>query len=97
MLADRISAPLLLITADRDYVPMANARRMLAAMHRQGKWARLVTYWGETHSNASPANVRDVYREIFDWLDRTLGEERLNPRPGDAPMFEHTPRSPRSS
>lgn len=96
MLADRITAPLLLITADRDYVPMTQAERMLTAMHRQGKWARLVTYWGETHSNASPANVRDVYREIFDWLDRTLGEEGLRPREGDAPMPEPTPRSPPS-
>ena len=94
MMADRITAPLLLITADRDYVPMSQAERMLTAMHRQGKWARLVTYWGETHSNASPANVRDVYREIFDWLDRTLSEEALTPREGDAPMPEPTPRSP---
>lgn len=97
MQADRISAPLLLITADRDYVPMANAQRMLTAMHRQGKWARLATYWGETHSNASPANIRDVYREIFDWLDRTLGEEAVTPRTGDAPMPEPSPRSRPSS
>lgn len=97
MLADRITAPLLLITADRDYVPMTNAERMLTAMHRQGKWARLVTYWGETHSNASPANVRDVYREIFEWLDRTLSEEALTSRQGAAPMPEPSPRSPPSS
>lgn len=90
--ADRITAPLLLITADRDYVPMANAQRMMVAMHRQGKWARLATYW-ETHSHASPANIRDVYREIFDWLDRTLGEEGVTPRTGDAPMPEPSPRS----
>ena len=96
MMADRITAPLLLITADRDYVPMTNSERMLTAMHRQGKWARLVTYWGETHSNASPANVRDVYREIVDWLDRTLGEEAFTPREGDAPMPEPSPRSPPS-
>lgn len=97
MQADRITAPILLITADRDYVPMTSSERMLTAMHRQGKWARLVTYWGETHSNASPANVRDVYREIFDWLDRTLGEEALRPPAGAAPMPEPIPRSPPSS
>lgn len=97
MMADRITAPILLITADRDYVPMTNSERMLTAMHRQGKWARIVTYWGETHSNASPANVRDVYREIFDWLDRTLGEEALRPPEGAAPMPEPSPRSPPSS
>lgn len=97
MNADRIAASVLLITADRDYVPMSNAQRMLTALHRQGKWARLVTYWGETHSNASPANVRDVYREIFDWLDRTLGDEALSPPAGAAPMPEPSPRSPPSS
>lgn len=97
LMADRITAPLLLITADRDYVPMTNSERMLAAMHRQGRWARLVTYWGETHSNASPANVRDVYREIFDWLDRTLGDQALRPPAGAAPMPEPSPRSPPSS
>lgn len=97
MLADRITAPILLITADRDYVPLTSSERMLTAMHRQGKWSRLVTYWGETHSNASPANVRDVYREIFDWLDRTLGEESLRPQEGAAPMPEPSLRSPPSS
>lgn len=75
MRADRIKAPLLLITADRDYVTMTQSELMLSAMHRQGGWARLVTYWGEGHSNASPANIRDAYREIFDWLDRTLAVE----------------------
>jgi alpha-beta hydrolase superfamily lysophospholipase len=97
MTADRITAAVLLITADRDYVPMSHAQRMLTALHRQGKWGRLVTYWGETHSNASPANVRDVYQEIFDWLDRTLGDEALMPRAGAAPMPEPSPRSPPSS
>lgn len=97
MTADRITAAVLLITADRDYVPMSHAQRMLTALNRQGKWGRLVTYWGETHSNASPANVRDVYQEIFDWLDRTLGDEALTPRAGAAPMPEPSPRSPPSS
>ena len=94
MLADKIEAPMLLITADRDYVPMTEAERMLTALHRQGKWARLVTYWGETHSNASPANVHDVYREIFDWLDRTLAPETVTSPTAAAPMPEPSPRSP---
>lgn len=96
MLADQIEAPLLLITADLDYVTQTQSERMLSAMHRQGKWARMVTYWGEGHSNSSPANVRDVYREIFDWLERTMGPEGVTPRTGDAPMPEPNPRSPPS-
>lgn len=91
MLADRIQDPVLLIAADRDYVPMSQAERMLIALHRQNKWARLVTYWGETHTNASPANIRDVYAEIFSWLDRCLGPERDQVRTGDAPMPEPSP------
>lgn len=78
MLADQIEAPVLLITADRDYVPRSQAERMLTALHRRGGWARLVTYWGETHTNGSPANIRDVYGEIFEWLDRTMSTERVN-------------------
>ncbi|MGV9009953.1 S9 family peptidase [Brevundimonas sp.] len=96
MQADKIDAPLLLITADLDYVVQTQSERMLSAMHRQGKWARMVTYWGEGHSNSSPANVRDVYREIFDWLERTLGPEAVNARTDAAPMPEPSPRSPPS-
>lgn len=95
MLADQIEAPVLLIAADRDYVSLTEAERMLSAMHRQGRWARLVTYWGETHTNASPANIRDVYEEIFAWLDRVMGLEFIVPRSGAAPMPEPSPRSRR--
>jgi dipeptidyl aminopeptidase/acylaminoacyl peptidase len=96
MLADRIQSPVLLITADRDYVPSTQAEKLLTALNRQGKWARLVTYFGEGHTNASPANIRDVYAEIFDWLDRTLGPEALTPGRGAAPMPEPSLRSPPS-
>lgn len=72
LFADRISAPVMLITADRDYVPMSQAELMFSALYRLGARARLVTYWGEDHSLWSPANIRDLYRQIFDWLDLTL-------------------------
>ena len=83
LLADRITAPVLLITADRDYVPMSQSERLFTALHRLGKPARLVVYWGEGHDNASPANIRDVYREIFTWLDRAMGPSPAGgpPRP----------------
>ena len=36
---------------------------------------RLVTYWGEEHFNWSPANIRDLYGQIFDWLETTLAAD----------------------
>lgn len=74
--ADRIDAPVLLLTADRDYVPSTQAQRLFAALRRQGKPARLVTYWGEGHDNASPANIRDAYAQIFDFLAESFRTER---------------------
>ena len=85
-LADRIHTPLLLITADRDYVPMTQSERMFTALHRQGRRARLIAYWGEGHDNASPANIRDVYRQVFEWVDQTIGAgEVTSSDPGEPP------------
>ncbi len=72
LMPGRITAPVLLITADRDYVAMSQADSMFSALYRLGKPARLLTYWGEGHENASPANIRDVLEEIAIWLDRSF-------------------------
>lgn len=82
--ADKIAAPVLLITADRDYVPMTQSEAMFAALHRQGRRARLITYWGEGHGLSSPANIRDVYAQIFRWLDETLEPSAREARAPDA-------------
>ncbi|MCH4267378.1 MAG: prolyl oligopeptidase family serine peptidase [Brevundimonas sp.] len=74
-LAQDIRSPVLLITGDRDFVPMSQSERIFTALHRQGRPARLVTYWGEGHFNWSPANIRDLYRQILSWLDQTLAED----------------------
>ena len=68
-----IAAPVMLVTADRDYVPATQAEVMFSALHRLGKRVRLVTYWGEGHGKASPANFRDLHGQIFRWLDETIG------------------------
>lgn len=70
--ADRIKAPLLLISSDMDFVTLSQAERMFSALNRTGGRARLVTYWGEWHENTSPANIIDVYDQIIGWLDQTL-------------------------
>lgn len=73
LIAHRIRSPVLLLTADLDFVPMAQAERIFSVLHRTGGRARLITYWGENHHLWSPANIRDRYGQIFDWLDTTLG------------------------
>lgn len=73
--AQDIRSPVLLITGDRDFVPMSQSERIFTVLHRQGRPARLVTYWGEGHFNWSPANIRDLYRQILSWLDETLAED----------------------
>lgn len=87
-----ISAPVLLITADRDYVPATQSEAMFAALHRLGKRARLITYWGEGHGMTSPANLRDLHGQIFRWLDETLAEPEVSkPQatlPGADPTFK---------
>jgi dipeptidyl aminopeptidase/acylaminoacyl peptidase len=84
--ANRITQPILLITADRDYVPMSQAERVFSVVNRQGGRARLITYWGEGHVNISPANILDVYDQILRWLDETLsGGVTAGPDAGSRP------------
>lgn len=78
--ADRITAPVLLITADRDYVAMSQLERMFSALNRLGGRARLITYWGEAHHLMSPANARDRLAQVLAWLEETLPDG-----PADAP------------
>ncbi|WP_029416645.1 S9 family peptidase [Brevundimonas bacteroides] len=92
--ANRITEPVLLITADQDFVPMSQAERLFAALARMGRRARLVTYWGEEHLLWSPANIRDLYAQIFAWLEETLNPPSTGPDPGAPPTSE--PRLPQS-
>ncbi len=70
--AQAITSPVLLITADRDFVPMSQSERIFTVLHRQGIRSRLVSYAGEGHFNWSPANIRDLYAQVLLWLDETL-------------------------
>lgn len=72
--ADRVQTPLLLIHGEYDKrgAP-TQADTFFFSLYRQGKTARLLRYWGETHSLAqSPANIRDIVRETVAWFDRYL-------------------------
>lgn len=94
--AERITAPVLLINADFDYVPMSQAERVFSVLHRQGRQARLITYWGEHHTLWSPANIRDRYQQIMDWLSTTLADPQgaATPAPDGLPRPAPSPRTP---
>lgn len=93
--ADQIEAPILLLTADMDYVALGNSERVFSALARLGGRARLVTYWGEHHARWSPANIRDQYGQVFRWLEETLpAASELRTAAGDAPRIEPSPQRP---
>jgi dipeptidyl aminopeptidase/acylaminoacyl peptidase len=71
--ADHISAPVLMIHGDLDFVPLAQGEEMFSALYRQDKDAVLVTLWGEGHNATSPANIRKTYAWMLWWLGATLG------------------------
>lgn len=70
----RVETPLLMIHGEFDIRGgPAQAETFFHALYRQGKTARLLRYWGESHGlGLSPANIRDIVHETLDWLDRYL-------------------------
>lgn len=70
----RVRTPLLLIHGEFDKRSgMGQAESFFNELYRQGKTARLLRYWGESHSLAqSPANVRSIVEESVAWFDRYL-------------------------
>lgn len=71
--ADQVTAPVLMIHGDMDFVPLAQGEEMFSALYRLHKDALLVTLWGEGHTATSPANIRRMYAWILWWLDQTVG------------------------
>ena len=82
--ADRIKDPVLLLSADMDFVPLSQSERMYSALLRTGGRVRLVTYWGEHHNLWSPANIEDRFTQILDWLALWLSPAAAS-GPGGAP------------
>jgi dipeptidyl aminopeptidase/acylaminoacyl peptidase len=69
---DRVQTPLLIVQGDMDYVSMTQGEQFFTALYRQGKRARFVRYWGEGHVFSSPANIRDLWAQMYAWLDEFL-------------------------
>jgi dipeptidyl aminopeptidase/acylaminoacyl peptidase len=65
--AKDLNAAVLLINSDMDSFPRAHFDGMYAALERAGKSARLVTFWGEGHHMASPANMKAFYAVVAEW------------------------------
>ncbi len=70
--AGDVQTPLLIIQGDMDYVPLQQGEQFFSALYRQGKRARFVRYWGEGHVFQSPANIQDMWQQIFGWFDELL-------------------------
>ena len=70
--AGDVRTPLLIVQGDMDYVPMQQGEQFFSALYRQGKRARFVRYWGEGHILQSPANIQDMWQQIFAWFDEFL-------------------------
>jgi len=66
---DRVQTPLLIVHGDLDQVPIQQAEEFFTALYRQGKRARFLRYSGEGHTFESPANIRDMWTQIYAWLD----------------------------
>jgi dipeptidyl aminopeptidase/acylaminoacyl peptidase len=70
--SDKVSAPVLLIHSDMDELDEAGYQAFFTSLSFQKKTARLLIYRGEGHSPSSPANIKDMWNNIFEWFDRYL-------------------------
>ena len=75
---DRVQTPLLMIHGEQDIRGgLGQAEEFFFALYRQGKRAKLLRYWGEDHGlRQSPANVRDIVNQIFEWLQINMPEKK---------------------
>ncbi|MEL1262853.1 alpha/beta hydrolase family protein [Pseudoxanthomonas putridarboris] len=67
-LAPQIDAPVMLVHSDMDSFSMSQFDEMYGALTRAGKDVRYVRYWGEGHAPSSPANIRDLWSRMSDFL-----------------------------
>jgi dipeptidyl aminopeptidase/acylaminoacyl peptidase len=72
---DRVQTPLLILQGDVDYVALQQGEEFFTGLYRQGKRARFVRYWGEGHVLRSPANIRNMWQQIYGWLDECFKEK----------------------
>jgi dipeptidyl aminopeptidase/acylaminoacyl peptidase len=69
---DRIRTPLMIVHGDMDFVPIQQGEEIFMSLYRQNKPARFVRYWGEGHAIRSPANIVDLWQQVFAWFDESV-------------------------
>lgn len=76
--ADKITAPVLLVTSDGDGDTFG-PRAMFNVLFRQNKDAIILAYHGEGHQMFSSANLRDLYTRALGFLDDQVGGSAAAP------------------
>lgn len=76
--ANRVETPVMIMQGDLDFEGPEQAEEFFTALYRLGKRARLVRYVGEEHVIQSPANVRDMWMRIEQWLSQTMPPATAN-------------------
>jgi dipeptidyl aminopeptidase/acylaminoacyl peptidase len=71
MYAQRVTTPLLILHGEADVrVPAFQGREFYVLLKERGKTVRMVTYPGSPHFPVLAEQVRDVCKEITDWLNK---------------------------
>lgn len=81
--ANRITAPVLLIHGEMDFLGV-HAEQMYAALVRLQRPAALTYLFGEDHSIHNPGNARVYYMQLTAWFDRYLKSETPRSEPAIA-------------
>jgi dipeptidyl aminopeptidase/acylaminoacyl peptidase len=76
---EKVETPLLIIQGDFDIESqIQQGEEFFTGLYRQNKRARFVRYFGEGHVVQRPANVRDMWNQIFSWFDEFLKPKESN-------------------
>ena len=66
---DRVTTPLMIVHGDMDVLGMEDPENFFRSLYRQGKRVQFVRYLGEGHVLGSPANIRDMWQRMIEWMD----------------------------
>jgi dipeptidyl aminopeptidase/acylaminoacyl peptidase len=73
-LADRITAPVLILSGEMDF-GIAQGELLFGALNRLDRRAALITFFGEEHGLVSPGNISQMHAQVLGWFDRYLRED----------------------
>lgn len=89
-LADRISAPILIMSGEMDF-GIAQGELLFGALNRLDRRAALITFFGEEHGLVSPGNISQMHAQAIGWFDRYLRDNAAS-TPGAIASDAATPR-----